>query len=877
MHAVMGGGRLIAGRYRLQGPIGRGAMGIVWRGRDELLDRDVAVKEVQITAQAAPADAEAIYQRTLREARTAARLSHPSVVTVFDVVEENGSPWIVMELVDARSLDRVISEDGPLPPLQAAELGACLVGALATAHAAGVLHRDVKPSNVLVTDDGKAVLTDFGIATFSEDPSQTLVGMVVGTPGFTAPERVRGNGATPASDLWSLGATLYAAVEGRGPFDRVGGSAAVIAGVATEAAPRSPSAGPLAPVIDALLSRDPGTRPDATTAARLLTEAATAARTGARPLGDGWLAAEASTAERDAVSDIGADPVPGSAHAAEASSDEQRAAFLDPPVFGELSIPDWTGPADALEESLGSRSLDETPLVAAGQFADVGLGAGIGLGAGAGIDLAPAGAGFGLAAPDPALASAAVASAAPASDGSTGDPTQGTVSAGASAGGAAPHNAGASAWAGLPGLGLAPGAAGAVDALATAGLAGSGSAGPALAGPALAGPSLADTSAADAAQAAGPAGADTLGLAGPQLGYGGDGNPVLWEPLKPTPGGSGAGGSPGDSGVAPGSGGSGSGGNGRGTFFWRRGGPAKPSSGRWRLMVAGAGIAAIAVAAVIGWDIYSHTQAPQALQGPNAPSITGSAGGSGGPGSSGSPGGQHRPGTTPTAGGSAPPTGSHSQTPGKGKPSSGPSGKPSSSPSSSASTSPSPSPTPSSTPTPSPSPSSSGSTPPVLPTGYVWHHFTAAVMGSTAGFKIGMPSPWRQSVIDPIAHLNQPVHDFHLMVNLARWTYVKPLAQAQYLEAKDAKNYNGFKELSLGAVNFTAIGGFKVAPAAELKFTWTKPLAGSYTELVILVTLTTKSGVQPYTLTVWAPTATFASAHDVFHKALMTFRPLPAT
>src|SRR5271154_4649962 len=138
MHAVMGSGRLIAGRYRLQGPLGRGAMGIVWRGRDELLAREVAVKEVQITSQASPADAESIYQRTLREARTAARLKHPSVVAVYDVVEEGGSPWIVMELVEARSLDRVISEDGPLPPLQAAELGASLISALATAHSAGV-------------------------------------------------------------------------------------------------------------------------------------------------------------------------------------------------------------------------------------------------------------------------------------------------------------------------------------------------------------------------------------------------------------------------------------------------------------------------------------------------------------------------------------------------------------------------------------------------------------------------------------------------------------------------------------------------------------------------------------------------------------------
>ena len=206
-------------------------MGIVWRGRDELLARDVAVKEVQITSHASPADAEVLYQRTLREARTAARLSHPSVVTVFDVVEENGSPWIVMELIDARSLDQVITEDGPLPPEQAADLGASLISALATAHSAGVLHRDVKPSNVLVTKQGQAVLTDFGIATFSEDLGITQAGMVVGTPGFTAPERIRGDIATPASDLWSLGATLYAAVEGRGPFDRIGGSSVITAGV----------------------------------------------------------------------------------------------------------------------------------------------------------------------------------------------------------------------------------------------------------------------------------------------------------------------------------------------------------------------------------------------------------------------------------------------------------------------------------------------------------------------------------------------------------------------------------------------------------------------------------------------------------------------
>jgi eukaryotic-like serine/threonine-protein kinase len=262
-------GRLVCGRYRLREPIGRGAMGIVWRGRDELLDREVAVKEVRSAA-----ESDSIYQRTLREAKAAARLNHPGVVTVFDVVEEDGSPWIVMELVRARSLDRLIAEDGPLRPVQAARVGDQLLSSLGCAHAAGVLHRDVKPGNVLVAADNTVKLTDFGIATYPGDPALTQVGMVFGTPGFTAPERVRGEAASPASDLWSLGATLYTAVEGRSPFDRPGGSAAIFAAVAHEPAPRAPSAGALGPVIDALLRADPAQRPDVATAASLLADAA---------------------------------------------------------------------------------------------------------------------------------------------------------------------------------------------------------------------------------------------------------------------------------------------------------------------------------------------------------------------------------------------------------------------------------------------------------------------------------------------------------------------------------------------------------------------------------------------------------------------------
>jgi eukaryotic-like serine/threonine-protein kinase len=232
-------------------------------------------------------------------------------VTVFDVVEEDGSPWIVMELIRARPLDQVIAEDGPLPPARAAQLGLGLLDALSTAHKAGVLHRDVKPSNVLISPNGKAVLTDFGIATIQGDPGLTQAGMVVGTPGFSPPERVRGATATPASDLWSLGATLYAAVEGRGPFDRAGGSAAIVASIATEPAPRAPSAGPLAPVIDALLRADPAERPDAAATGRMLTQAWRAARVAERvPMSGSMVSGPGAIAQRgrDLGSDSGLGP-----------------------------------------------------------------------------------------------------------------------------------------------------------------------------------------------------------------------------------------------------------------------------------------------------------------------------------------------------------------------------------------------------------------------------------------------------------------------------------------------------------------------------------------------------------------------------------------
>ena len=273
-------GRVIAGRYNLQHPIGRGAMGVVWRARDQLLDRDVAVKEVVISALIGADERRNAYQRTLREARTAARLSHRGVVAVYDVAEEDGRPWIVMELVPSQSLDQVLVVEGRLPSARAGRIGQQLLSALAAAHTAGVLHRDVKPSNVLIatskTGDGwdeRAVLTDFGIAQFEGDPRLTQTGMVMGSPGFTAPERIRGSDATPASDLWSLGATIYAAVEGRGPYEQRGGAITTMSAIINEDAPIAPHAGQLAPVIAALLRRDPSTRPSASAAARMFAQA----------------------------------------------------------------------------------------------------------------------------------------------------------------------------------------------------------------------------------------------------------------------------------------------------------------------------------------------------------------------------------------------------------------------------------------------------------------------------------------------------------------------------------------------------------------------------------------------------------------------------
>ena len=211
--------RVIGGRYRLDRSIGSGGMGTVWHGIDELLGREVAVKEVRFPPEIGESEQAELRERTLREARATARLSHPNVVTTYDVVEEDGRPYIVMELLPTRSLSTVLREEGPLLPHRVARIGLEMLGALETSHRQGVVHRDVKPGNVLLTLEGRAVLTDFGIATMAGDPALTSTGVVLGSPAYMSPERARGHKPGPESDLWSLGATLYAAAEGRPPYD----------------------------------------------------------------------------------------------------------------------------------------------------------------------------------------------------------------------------------------------------------------------------------------------------------------------------------------------------------------------------------------------------------------------------------------------------------------------------------------------------------------------------------------------------------------------------------------------------------------------------------------------------------------------------------
>jgi serine/threonine protein kinase len=261
--------RLLSGRYRLIEQIGRGGMGVVWWAHDELEDREVAVKEMHLPPSLDHRERMNLLRRTDREALAAGRLRHPGLIAIYDVVVEDSRPWLIMEYVAARSLENVFVADGPISPKRVAEIGVQLLAALRAAHDAGIVHRDVKPSNVLLETSGRVVLTDFGIATYEGATTLTQTGTFMGSPAYVAPEVARGEPASPSSDLWSLGATLYAAVEGRPPYDHETAMATLSALVTSEPDPPL-HAGALRPVLGGLLTKDPARRLGSERAAEML-------------------------------------------------------------------------------------------------------------------------------------------------------------------------------------------------------------------------------------------------------------------------------------------------------------------------------------------------------------------------------------------------------------------------------------------------------------------------------------------------------------------------------------------------------------------------------------------------------------------------------
>ncbi|REH46960.1 serine/threonine protein kinase [Kutzneria buriramensis] len=261
--------RLVAGRYALLAELGRGGMGVVWRAEDRVIGRQVAVKELRLPDGLNGERREVLEERVLREARSAGRLNDPTVVTVFDVVADNGSLFLVMELVEAPTLTQWVNANGPMPPAMAAALGTQVLAALESAHAAGIVHRDVKPGNIMVLPSGRVKLADFGIARIDDDPRLTSTGAVVGSPGYLAPERIQYAVASPATDLWALGATLFFAVEGYAAFERPT-TAATLYAVANEVPYLSRCRGPLASAVMGLLIATPDARLSAAQAMHLL-------------------------------------------------------------------------------------------------------------------------------------------------------------------------------------------------------------------------------------------------------------------------------------------------------------------------------------------------------------------------------------------------------------------------------------------------------------------------------------------------------------------------------------------------------------------------------------------------------------------------------
>ncbi len=261
-------GDLIGGRYLLQRAVGRGAMGTVWLGTDQTLHRDVAVKQMGAMSGENAAGA----ARAMREARSAAAMNHRNAVSIYDVVDHDNAPWLVMEYFPSRTLGDMIKEDGPISPERAAHIGAQVADALSDAHKLGIMHRDVKPGNILVGDGDHAKISDFGIARAEMDATLTQTGMMTGTPAYLAPEQATGGSPSTASDVWALGASIYAAVEGEPPYGTQGNPLQVLSRIVSEPVPRPDHAGPLLPILGDMLSKDPRSRPTMAEAASRLAD-----------------------------------------------------------------------------------------------------------------------------------------------------------------------------------------------------------------------------------------------------------------------------------------------------------------------------------------------------------------------------------------------------------------------------------------------------------------------------------------------------------------------------------------------------------------------------------------------------------------------------
>ncbi len=302
--------RVLAGRYRLISVIGAGGMGEVWEALDLTLQRPVAVKEVRLPAGLPDLDRDMLHKRMMREALLTARLNHPGIITIHDVVSIDGRPYIVMELLPSHSLAEEIDLYGPLPAEKVAKIGLQLLDALGVAHRSGIIHRDVKPSNVLLGDDGRVVLTDFGIATSLSDGSLTTAGLVVGSPTYMSPERLRGEGIGPATDMWSLGATLYAALEGHPPFQATSALGTITAVLVDEVMAPS-SQGPLHDALLGMLDKDPSQRPTQAQARPLLQRASGSVTSGSviggSVIGDSHTAVKMPAAAVDPTSAVAAE------------------------------------------------------------------------------------------------------------------------------------------------------------------------------------------------------------------------------------------------------------------------------------------------------------------------------------------------------------------------------------------------------------------------------------------------------------------------------------------------------------------------------------------------------------------------------------------